>query len=283
MPIATVSPAVTSSSSVVVIGAHPDDAVRASGGVMLRTLAVGGRLAVIKATDGAAMYGLDGVPDGIKTAAARRDEELRALEVLGVSRQATYLLGFPDGGLEALRNSYFSPSAGLPYYDLWLDNDRAAGQWLYRQGEPFYGEAIVRFLTELFERLEPTHVFMHASRDRHPDHRAVAFFAKKALTALLLDHRLAAAPRLFESLTYHTRYTSPKWPSNPGKAIDPRKAAQLQLPGRVVNFPLQAKEEARKNRAMECFTPILGRAYFEPWMRSNEIYWQVDLLEGVSE
>ena len=86
-------------SSVVVIGAHPDDAVRACGGVMLRCLAAGGRLTVVAVTDGAALFGREGIPDGRKTARARKAEQAKALKVIGVPKRDTFFLGFPDGGI----------------------------------------------------------------------------------------------------------------------------------------------------------------------------------------
>jgi LmbE family N-acetylglucosaminyl deacetylase len=275
MSIKHLLPEITASSSVVVFGAHPDDAVRACGGAMLRARAIGARLAVVKATDGAALYGVDGVPDGLKTAAARREEELRGLAVLGVARSSLFLLSFPDGGIEAVRDSYFLPE-GKPYYDPWLHADRVEDVLAFRRGVPFFGAMLVELIAELLERYQPTHIFTHQCQDRHPDHRGLTFLVKKAAVDLMLENRLAT-PAVFEYLTYHTRL---KWPANPGPAIDAHKAQELGLPGQVVDFKLYRREETVKNEAQECFVPILGRAYMDPWMRSNEIYWHADSFPG---
>ena len=275
--IESVVPKFGRSASIAIFGAHPDDAVRACGGVMLRALSAGASLTVVKATDGAALYGPEGISKGVLTALARREEELRALEVLGVNRESLMLLGFPDGGLEALRNSYYPPD-GMPYFDPWLAGDHVNLDGTYRRGARFFGYSLAQVVAEIVERCQPTHVFTHQSQDRHPDHRAMTFFVKAAISELLLDHRLAGVPAIFEYLTYHTRL---KWPANPGARIAAQRAIELGLPGRVVDFRLSPEEVAIKNKAQECFVPILGRAYMDPWMRSNEIYWRTDLFDGV--
>ena len=253
-----------SNSSVVIFGAHPDDAVRACGGVILRATAAGARVLVVKATDGAALGGPEGVPTGRRMAEDRKREEFRALEMLGFPRRNLLLLGFPDGGLEALRNDYFEKT-GLPYYCPWLDSDRTRGRDAACVGLPFFGATLARVLRAVVERARPTHVLTHCSRDRHADHRALTWFVKEALRAAKLR------PAVFEYLTYHTRT---KWPSNPGPRILPREAAKLRLPGRIIDFALTPGETRVKDRALDEFIPVLGTGYFKPWRRTNEIFWR---------
>jgi len=257
----------TGKSSVLVFGAHPDDAVRACGGVILRARAAGATVAIVKATDGAALGGPEGVPTGRRMAEDRKREELHALHTLHFPRRRVFLLGFPDGGLEALRNDYLEPK-GLPYYDPWLAADRTHGRDVTAVGMPFYGDALVRALAVLAWYFRPTHVFTHCSRDRHPDHRALTWFVKSALRSAKLR------PAVYEYLTYHTRT---KWPSNRGPRILPREAAKLHLPGRIVDFGLTNEEAERKDAALDAFVPILGAAYFNPWRRTNEIFWRTGL------
>ena len=275
----TLSPAIGADSSILVLGAHPDDVVRGCGGVIIKALAAGAKVTVVKLTDGAALYGVEGIRDGRKTAMARRAEELRAIEILGLPRSSLLLLGFPDGGLEALRNSYHNASLGKPYYDQWLASDRVAEEGTYRQGVPFYGDSLVTVLEEIIERAAPTHVFTHVCQDRHPDHRATSYFTKRAIANLLLANHLARVPAIFEYLTYHTRL---KWPANTGPLIDPAPAEAMQLPGRLVDLRLSEAEAAHKDRAQECFVPILGE-YMAKWIgRGNELHCKVDIFEGAA-
>ncbi len=255
-------------SSVMVFGAHPDDVVRGCAGVILRARAAGARVMIVKATDGAALGGPERIPIARRQAAARRREELRALKVLGFPRKNHLLLGFPDAGLEPMRNDYFEKS-GLPYLCPWLDADQTFGRDVFRTGASFFGEEFARILRDIVAKARPTHVFTHCSRDRHPDHRALTWFVKGALGAAGLH------PAVYEYLTYHTRHQKPaKWPSNPGPRISVKDAAKLRLPGRIVDFALAPGEVRLKNRALDEFIPVVGAAYFKPWRRTNEIFWR---------
>jgi LmbE family N-acetylglucosaminyl deacetylase len=238
---------------------------------MLRALKAGASVTVIKVTDGAA---LGEVSEGPAMGEARKREELRALKLLGLPREQPVLLGFPDGGLEALRNTWRRP-VGAPYYDPWLRTDCVAGHDAYRPGVPFFGDNVVALLAELFRRAQPTHLFTHCTRDRHPDHRAVTHFVKLALAQLLIDGHLDAAPAIFEYLTYHTRT---KWPANAGRLISARKAAELRFDGTLVDFRLSPAEQRVKNAAWKCFLPKLGPGYIARWRRANEIFWRTEIL-----
>lgn len=78
----------------VVVVPHPDDEALAAGGLIVHQRTRGRDVVVVAVTDGDAAY-----PDwcGVDLARVRRREQLEALEVLGVSRQAVHRLGVPDG------------------------------------------------------------------------------------------------------------------------------------------------------------------------------------------
>ena len=254
-------------SSVLVFGAHPDDAVRSNAGVILRAMQVGAKVAIVKATDGAALGGPEFIPQGRRRGETRKREELSALRVLGFERKDLCLLGFPDGGLEAVRFDYFNRT-GLPYLDPWLASDRTFGRDTFKKGVRFFGADLLALIARVVAKTRPTHVFTHCSRDRHPDHRAITWFVKEALAARGLE------PEIYEYLTYHTRCQKPKWPPNPGERISRAAAAKLKLPGRLVDFPLSPAEACVKDVAIDQFLPVLGAAYFKPWRRTNEVFWR---------
>ncbi len=155
--------AFNANSSVLVFGAHPDDAVRSCGGVIQRARAAGARVTIVKATDGAALGGPARIPIARKQARARRREELRALKVLGFPRKNHVLLGFPDAGLESMRTDYFEKT-GLPYQCPWLDADRTQGREVFRAGATFFGATLAAILRDIVVKARPTHVFTHHHR-----------------------------------------------------------------------------------------------------------------------
>lgn len=259
--------AVSQSSSIVVVGAHPDDAVRACGGVMLRALSRGARVTVVAVTDGAALFGKDGIPDGPRTARARKAEQVRALKTLGVSRDDVVFLGFPDGGIAKLRHRHRTERSAA-YFCPWLHADRT-GDTSRVHGTEFTGSSLLHALAARVVISQPTHLFTHADVDKHPDHRGVTWFVKWAITELLNMGLLVRSPAVYEYLTY---LRGMAWPP-PGRSVPVAAARRLGFPGRVVNVRLSPAEVERKDTALDCFLPILGADYVANWRRTNEVYW----------
>jgi len=258
------------SSAVLVVGAHPDDAARACGGVLLRCLGAGARLTVVAVTDGAALHGKEGIPTARRTARDRKAEQVKALAALGVPMSRVLFLGFPDGGIPKLRHVHRT-SRVKPYFDPWLDADRADAD-SFAPARPFTGESLLELLSEIIAPLSPTHVFTHESRDKHPDHRGVTHFVRKALARPVGGGAPRAAAAVYEYLTY---IAGMKWPP-PGSEIRLESAKALPFPERVIDFRLSPGETARKDSALDCFVPILGAGYIDNWRRTNEIYWRTD-------
>jgi len=257
-------------SVVVVVGAHPDDAVRACGGVMLRCLREGARLSIIAMTDGAALRGTEGIRRGRETARDRKAEQVRALDRLGVPVENVFFLGFPDGGIEKIRHAHRT-RLGNAYVCPWLHADRSAKDSL-APATPFIAESLTDLLVRALGPLSPTHVFTHHGRDRHPDHRGVTHFVREVLSELAAERKLRTEPAVYEYLTY---LPGIPWPPA-GRETPVESAKALPFPGRVVNFPLTPEEESRKNAALDCFVPILGPGYMDRWRRSNEIFWRTE-------
>ena len=256
-------------SSVVVVGAHPDDAARACGGVTLRALGAGARITVVAVTDGAALWGTQDIPNGRRTAAGRKSEQAKALARLGVPRRNVFYLGFPDGGIAKLRHVNRTERSGA-HFCPWLDADNTNNQ-SYVPGTSFIGSALQSVLTEVFARAQPTHVFTHHTGDKHPDHRGVTWFVRKAIARLHRRGDLELSPEIYEYLTY---LSGMHWP--PGSVSVPIAAArELPFDGSVVQLCLTAEEQAAKEHALDCFVPILGAKYINNWRRNNEVFWLV--------
>lgn len=254
---------ISRNSSVLVVGAHPGDAVRSNAGVILRAMSAGAKVIVVKATNGAALGGPERIPVGRKQADTRKREELAALKVLGFPRKNHLLLGFPDGGLEPMRFDYFDRT-GLPYLCPWLASDRTFGADVYRKGVPFFGADMVAVLKTIMGKAKPTHVFTHCSRDRPPDHRAITWFAKRALAELKLK------PRVYEWITYYHRLP---WPPK-GPSIPRAAAERMPFEGEVVEFVPSAAEQSVKVSAWRKHTGSHGAAYVKRWTKRNEAFWR---------
>ncbi len=143
---------------VLVVAPHPDDESLAAGALLQRSLALGGQVRVLFATDGDAnvwpqrlverRWQIDAAARA-RWGARRRIEALRALTQLGVERSDAVFLGAPDLGL----------------------TERVGPQ----------GRPLVARLAREIESWKPSLVVAPSPRDRHPDHSALAMLLRLAL------------------------------------------------------------------------------------------------------
>lgn len=139
---------------------HPDDETLACGGLIQRTLAAGGMLRIVFASDGDAdpwpqrwserRWRLDAA-DAARWGALRRGETMRALRQLGVDADAAHWLHWPDQGLSTLLHA--QPATTL---------------------------ATIR---ALLREHAPTRIAIPCRHDSHPDHSASALLLSLALRA----------------------------------------------------------------------------------------------------
>lgn len=204
------------SDRLLVIAPHPDDESLAAGGLMQRVLASGGsvRIVLFTAGDGyvEAVVHETGSPQPRSTEyityGERRLKEMRAaVRVLGGGRIRLQVLGFPDGGLEALLQAHWWRSrpersqttlATDPPYDEALEPD-----------VPYDGEDLRRELVTILRESRPTMIVLPDPLDRHPDHRAAGLFILLALDDWLHQGgKPAPKPPLLLSYLVHW----PDWP-----------------------------------------------------------------------
>lgn len=152
---------------VLVVAPHPDDEAIATGGLLQVVSAARAACRVLVVTDGdnnpwpqrwIERRWRIGVDDRARWGAQRRSEALAALEILGVPAAAARCLGFPDLGMT----------------DLLMAGD-------------------ARLLAQLSAQIAdfaPTHLFLPALGDRHPDHSALHVLVRLALL------RHAGSPQL---------------------------------------------------------------------------------------
>jgi len=144
-----------------VVAAHPDDDVLATGGLLQRAAAAGATFAVVFATDGennpwaqraSERRLLVGAADRPRFGVRRRGEALAALARLGVGGERARFLGLPDQGLTRLLVE--TPAQPL-----------AA-------------------LQEMLQATRPSVLVGPSAADLHPDHSALAVLLRLALAGL---------------------------------------------------------------------------------------------------
>jgi LmbE family N-acetylglucosaminyl deacetylase len=91
-------PVPVSSGRVIVVAPHPDDEILGAGGTVARMVALGVEHLAVAVTDGEASH----PKRAVELRRTRPFESHAAANRLGISPAKTYMLGQPDGGVEAL-------------------------------------------------------------------------------------------------------------------------------------------------------------------------------------
>lgn len=140
----------------VVFAPHPDDETLGCGGTILRKRRVGAAVRLAFLTDGSASHA--GLVSRAEMKALRSDEALAAAEALGVPAGDVFLMGLPDGELQA-----------------------------------HHEEAVAR-VTTLLEQHRPEQIFIPSSRAEHRDHVATNAIVHEAVRRLGLVATLFEYP-----------------------------------------------------------------------------------------
>jgi LmbE family N-acetylglucosaminyl deacetylase len=181
-------PPLDATTSLLVVAPHPDDETLCCAGVIQRVVRAGGRASVVWITSGDASFldllliekSLTRSTARQRDVAARRMREARAATaLLGVAGDRQLFLGYPDRGLLALLTDHhdtvltsrFTGAAAVPYPDALFP------------GHVYSGASLERDFAAVLERVRPTLVLAPSPRDSHPDHRAAALLALRALAS----------------------------------------------------------------------------------------------------
>lgn len=269
-----------------VIAPHPDDESLGAAGLIQRVLAGGGRVQVLLVTAGDANTEAlvhetklrHPRPEQYVAYGQRRFREARAA-VHEFGRAVDLdLLGFPDGGLDALLHRHWQRIRPL------RSATTKASDPPYAEARnpdvPYDGLDLELQLLQVLREFRPTLVALPDPLDRHPDHRASALFFLLALD----DWSNEAAglggemPRLLAYLIHW-----PDWP--PGwDTSAPRPSAAEQAIDFPPSFPtrnlsrltlaLTPAERAKKNGALARHQSqqTVMRSFLAAFVRRNEIF-----------
>lgn len=254
---------------ILVLSPHPDDETLCCAGMIQQANAAGAQvyIAWMTAGDGfefdAALTERTLRPGAAamrKLGNARVAETQRAAEVLGVQRDHTFMLGYPDGGLFRLFTTNYASAYTSP-------RTRANAVYVMgalTPGAPFTGQAFEADITRVLNRVKPDLVLAPAPQDFHSDHHTLSYIA------LQLMSRRAQADRL----RYWVVHGGLEWPVpkgvHEGLALTEPPLAN-RLPWTRVD--LSPEQRARKLEAVRAYhtqTAIEPR-FMEAFVRANEL------------
>lgn len=265
---------------VLVLAPHSDDETLGAGGVIRATTAAGGQVEVVLVTNGDGFAaaaeeelrtGRLAAPQYVELGYIRQDETLAALQVLGLPRDSTIFLGYPDRGLAPMWEQYWD------YSTLFTSRYTRTSCSPYRnsfQAEaPFCGQNVVDNIKRLITDFGPTQILVSHPNDAHPDHWATFAFVTYALEQLRAegydkDRRIT----VYTYLVHRGDWPVPRG-YRPGQSLDPPSALVGQTT-RWYSYPLDAATVRQKSVAVDAYRSqtVLMPLYLRSFIRSNELF-----------
>lgn len=245
--------AVPARARLLVLAPHPDDETLGAGGLIQAVQARGGQAWVVFATSGdgfslAVRRYLDrpvpGPEDYLRLGRMRRREALDALSHLGVPPERVAFLGFPDGGLLSLWRTNWDRPYRSPFTGAAADPYAPLSAF----PAPYTGRALDGSLDRLLATLQPDLIAAPALADYHPDHKALALFARRAVARARARGEGWAARTTYLEYVVHRE----QWRQRRERAL----AAALGIPdeerqaGEWVALPLTPAQERAKRLAV---------------------------------
>jgi LmbE family N-acetylglucosaminyl deacetylase len=174
-------------SSILVMAPHPDDDVITSAGVIERAMRRGEQVHVAYLTNG----DFNGTDEG----ATRQNEAVASQNVLGMSEDNLFFLGYPDGYTFDLRETY-TASTDVMTTPNGVSHTYAAhglGRTDYHShafGSPaaYNWANVVGDVANLLGTMLPDAIFVTAGNDDHPDHQSAYFAIVQALPQVFASH-----------------------------------------------------------------------------------------------
>lgn len=174
-----------------VFAPHNDDETLGAGELIKKTIKNGGEVRVVLITNGDGFkeaiqfdyYNLNPKPkDYINFGYIRQKESIEALKLCGVPKENIMFLGYPDGGVSYLWNTYWDMNN--PYISRHTQSNKSPYINSYTKGSPYTGESVVRDISKIINEYKPNYIVYPHPNDRHPDHWSTNGFVKYVLTSM---------------------------------------------------------------------------------------------------
>lgn len=241
---------VKNSDRVMVVAPHPDDEALAAAGVIKYCVDHNIPVEVVVVTNG-----------GFKLAWERHSESLKAMELLGLNDNVTFL-DYPQCLIYLLGQNWDKPCADFNGVSHSID------KFSHDLNVPYTGESLAGQLESVISDFKPTIIIYPDPNDVHLDHWATSAFVEYAITDLHYN---------CTTLGYMV-HTPSSWPSprlhSPGSYLTPPD--YLRSEEKWVEFPLTEKEEKFKALAIESYKSQLkwfsSSHFLLSFSRRNELF-----------
>lgn len=277
-------PTILKSDRILILAPHPDDETLGNAGLIQEALSAGASVRIAYLTNGdhdQITFKIDthhiflSPKTYIAMGEKRRQESIRATQILGLKKDDLYFLGYPDSGtLEIWENHWqdapdflnrLTGAKAVPYED----------NFSFRA--PYKGENILEDLKKILKEYQPTMAFVTAPADTNVDHQAAYCFLTAA--SLSLDPEISS-PKTFLFLIHQGAWPRPYY-FHPELPLLPPKNLQ-NSDFKWFKLLLKPEEVQKKYRNILQFKSAILRVRYYLWTafaRRNELFATLPSLD----
>ncbi len=286
-----VSSASAAERSILIVAPHPDDDILYGAGLAASGVARGASVKVLFTTNGDKY---DGPPGGLER---QNDAAWAQVTYIGTTENDLVFLGYPDGALQSLLTTNFSP--GSMYVTSFGQSTTYGARGLGRSDYHYYrfgshalynGTNVLQDLEAFLAAYRPDDIYTPGPFDEHGDHSATYQFVRAAVA-----NRAAAdgsfSPAIHTTIVHWNGHSD--WPT----PLDPQ-AYMTEPPGLsqtglswsaresyVVPPAMQSTNLAAnpKYRALEVHVGSSGATgWLGGFIKRDEVFWTESVIPGVN-
>ncbi|MFH1888811.1 MAG: PIG-L deacetylase family protein [Candidatus Omnitrophota bacterium] len=267
---------VTKTDRVLILAPHPDDEAIGCAGIIQEALGKGAQVKIAYLTNGDHNQAAFIVYEKrltlrrgefIYMGEIRREEAVKAMELLGVDRKNLIFLGYPDFGTLTIFRNFWGETK--PYKSILTRISSVPYKDNLSFGAPYKGESILADLKRVLLEYKPNKIFVSHPADANVDHKALYLFLQIALRDL---ERELPRPEIYPYLIHCIGWPLPRH-YHPQLGLDPPKQF-LGSQAQWIKFELTPEQLDKKHRAIMCYRSQTSSSafYLLAFARKNELF-----------
>jgi LmbE family N-acetylglucosaminyl deacetylase len=262
-----------------VLAPHADDEVIGASGLLMAAREAGLEVRVVVATNGdgylnAAMRGAGLLPTSRgfrQLGGLRQQESMAAMHLLSLPPETLTFLSYPDRGLASLWTTYWSNDR--PFRSPYIRADHSPYLLTYNPDAWYSGDFLLGDLITLLRDHRPDLLAIPHPADEHPDHWALAAFARLALAYVEAEDP-AYRPDVLGYLVHAGQYPFPAASTRepPNLLLPPPAFSEIGAGWKAVSLTEEGiTRKAMAIRAHRSQRSTLG-AFLDGFARGTELY-----------
>ncbi|MDD5432414.1 MAG: PIG-L family deacetylase [Candidatus Omnitrophica bacterium] len=261
---------------VLILAPHPDDETIGCGGVIQQAKAQGAQVKIAYLTNGDHNEAAFIIYEKrlvfrrkafIYMGEVRRQEAIKAMNILGVEKEDLYFLGYPDFGTFAILNQYWDPQK--PFWCVLCRISEVPYKDSVSYKAPYVGQNILSDLRRIIVDYKPTKIFVSHPADVNVDHKSLYLYLQIVLRGLGKE---GFDPEVYPYLVHCSGWPLPRH-LHPDLDLEPPKKF---MDGQIhwLRDDLTPGQVKKKIQAMKCYKSqtMSSAFYLFSFVRKNELF-----------